>query len=113
VPGLAINPLTPLTDLSYLPPYLKFIILLSTEPDTRGMAFLPEVLEKLRQGRQTPGLEDVEWVVDGGVGPDNLAEVIQAGADTVVIGRAVFKNDAVADNLKEIRERIAAAGQGM
>lgn len=109
VPGLALNPITPLPDLSYLLPFLKFIILLSTEPDTRGTAFLPEVLEKLRQGRQTPGLEDVEWVIDGGVGPDNLAAVIRAGADTVVIGRAVFKNDAVASNLKEFREIITAA----
>lgn len=103
-PGLAVNPITPLPDLNYLSPYLKFVILLSTEPEDAGCPFLPEVLEKLRQAKGHPAYQEIEWVVDGGVGVDNLAEIVQAGADTVVIGRAVFADGNITGNLHKFRE---------
>jgi len=63
--GLAFNPATPLPDLTYLLPYLSFVVILTTEPELPNSPFLPEVLEKVRRGRQAKGQEGIEWVVDG------------------------------------------------
>jgi len=109
VPGVALNPLTPLPDLRYLAPYLHFVILLTTEPEDVNCPFLPEILDKLRSGKQSPGLEKLEWVIDGGVGPGNLAEVVLAGADTVVVGRSTFQGDDISVNISRMRTIIQEA----
>ena len=50
-----------------------------------------------------PGADQLEWVVDGGVSLENLPDVVAAGADTVVVGRAAFKGGDVKKNLEEMR----------
>ena len=105
--GIAFNPATPLPDLHYLLPYLSFIVILTTEPEYPDSPFLPEVLSKVRLGKSDAALHGIEWVVDGGITPDNLPRVLQAGADTVVIGRAVFKNGEIQHNIQALRSAIS------
>lgn len=102
--GIALNPATPLPDLRYLRPYLSFVLVLTTEPEGPVCPFLPEVLAKVRTGKQTAGLKGIEWVADGGINPQNLAEVVQAGVDTIVVGRAIFQDDRIAANVRALRE---------
>ncbi len=101
--GLAFNPATPIPDLSYLAPYLSFIVVLTTEPEIPDCPFLPEVLEKVREGKQAAGQKRCEWVVDGGVNAENLSQIQKAGADVVVVGRAVFKDRKIAENMAALR----------
>ena len=103
--GLAVNPKTPLPDLTFLQPYLSFLVILTTEPEGPDCPFLLPVLEKVRRGKEDPYLKDMEWVVDGGVNADNIAEVAQAGADTVVVGRGAFQDDDVKHNLRNLRKK--------
>lgn len=105
--GIALNPATPLPDLVYLRPYLDFVLILTSEPEPPDCPFLPTVLEKVCRGKQQPGLEGVEWVVDGGINVQNLSQVVAAGADTLVIGRAIFKDNAVLANLYRIRQILS------
>ena len=102
-PGLAFNPATPIPDLDYLSPYLSFLIILTTEPEGPDCPYLPHILDKVRQGKGNPTLKDLEWVVDGGVDSGNIAEVISAGADTVVVGRSVFKNNKIQENITALK----------
>jgi ribulose-phosphate 3-epimerase len=104
IAGLAFNPATPLPDLSYLFPYLRFVIVLTTEPEGPDCPYLPSVLEKVRHGKEQPSLKGLEWVVDGGVSPDNIGEVLSVGADTVVVGRSAFKNGQIQENIRSLRE---------
>lgn len=104
--GIAFNPATPVPDLTYLKPYLSFVLILTTEPELPDCPFLPEVLEKVRQGKQTKGLDGIEWVVDGGINSENLASVIAVGADTVVVGRSVFKENKIAENIQKLRDSV-------
>ena len=101
--GLAFYPATPLPDLAYLLPYLSFAVILTTEPELPDAPFLPEVLDKVRKGKQARGLEEIEWVVDGGVSVETLPEVLQAGVDTVVVGRAAFQNGTISENMAALR----------
>ncbi len=104
--GLALNPATPLPVLSYLNPYLSFVVILTTEPENPDCPFLPETLDKVRVGKVTPGLEHVEWVVDGGIQPENIVQAAQAGADTVVVGRAVFTEGEISRNIRALRQAL-------
>lgn len=104
--GIAFNPATPLPDLSYLLPYLSFVVILTTEPEYQDCPFLPEVLEKVRTGRQSSPMEQVEWVVDGAVSPQNLPGIVAAGASTVVVGRSVFHDGKIKENLAALRAAI-------
>lgn len=101
--GIAFNPATPVPELTYLFPYLSFIVVLTTEPEVPDCPYLPEVLDKVRQGKNTRGLEGIEWVVDGGVSAGNLTDVMAAGADTVVIGRSVFRDNKIKENMANLR----------
>ncbi|MBE7433079.1 MAG: ribulose-phosphate 3-epimerase [Anaerolineales bacterium] len=101
--GLAFNPATPIPDLSYLVPYLSFIVVLTTEPEMPDCPFLPEVLEKVREGKQAAGQRRCEWVVDGGVSAENLSQIQKAGADTIVVGRTVFKEGKITENMAALR----------
>lgn len=103
--GLAFNPATPLPDLGFLSPYLSFLVILTTEPEGPDCSFLPPVLEKVRQGKKDPDLKALEWVVDGGVNTENIARVVQAGANTVVVGRGVFQDGMIQKNLRLLQEQ--------
>jgi ribulose-phosphate 3-epimerase len=101
--GIALNPSTQLPDLSYLLPYLSFVVVLTTEPEAGSGLFLREVLKKVCAGKGLPGLEKVEWVVDGGVRSENIKQIAAAGTDTVVIGRAIFEDRRIAENVSALR----------
>ncbi len=97
--GLTINPETP-TDA--LKPYLDkvdMILLMSVEPGSGGQQYLPESTERIREVRrmiETSG-RDIDLEVDGGIRLTNLKEVLDAGANVIVAGSAIFKGDITAN----------------
>ncbi len=105
--GVALNPATPLDTLEYILPEVDMVLLMSVNPGFGGQKFIPYTLEKIRRLRsmiQEKGLSaDIE--VDGGVGPGNIQEVLEAGANIVVAGSAVFKGDA-AENVRRMLELL-------
>src|SRR3989304_4153949 len=93
--GLAINPPTPVSALETILPELDIVTVMSVNPGFGGQAFIPESIEKIAAVRRmidTSG-SVVELEVDGGVTSDNAAAVIEAGADILVAGAAVFGGD--------------------
>ena len=94
--GLAFNPATPLTWLTYVIDRLDLVLIMSVNPGFGGQPFIPYTLDKLRVARmevdaaiQRTGRE-ILLEVDGGVKADNIAEIAAAGADTFVAGSAIF-----------------------
>lgn len=101
--GVALNPATPLETLDYILPEVDMVLLMSVNPGFGGQKFIPYTLEKMRrlcQMLRSRGL-DVDIEVDGGVGPENVREVLAAGANIIVAGSAVFKGDA-AENVRRM-----------
>jgi len=103
VAGLAFNPATALPDLRYLLPFLSFVVILTTEPESQDAPFLPEVLGKINSAKQFTQLKKIEWVVDGGICPENLNMVLKAGAETVVVGRSIFRRGRIKQNVEALR----------
>ena len=100
--GVALNPATPLETVRYILPKVDMLLIMTVNPGFGGQKFIPYTLEKIKKLRgmlNEAGLStDIE--VDGGVNAANVREVLDAGANVIVAGSAVFKNDAAA-NTKE------------
>jgi len=90
--GVSLNPATPLEELDYILDELDLVLIMSVNPGFGGQAFIPSALRKIRELRQR--IDDrklnVEIEVDGGVKPENAAEIAGAGADILVAGSAVY-----------------------
>ena len=94
--GISINPET---DVKELMPYLEdadMILEMSVHPGFGGQKFIPETLEKIRAVRNMLNKKnlDTDIQVDGGIYVENVREVLDAGANIIVAGSAVFRGDA-------------------
>jgi ribulose-phosphate 3-epimerase len=69
------------------------VLVMSVFPGFGGQKFIPEVLDKVKRFRYlaTQAGRDIDIEIDGGVSPENIAEVKRAGANVIVAGSAVFK----------------------
>jgi ribulose-phosphate 3-epimerase len=103
--GVAINPSTPASTLSEVLGSLQLVLVMTVNPGFGGQGFIPETLSKIRQIRhaiEEHGL-DCEIEVDGGINHQTARSVVEAGANVLVCGTAVF----------ESKDGIAAAIQGL
>jgi ribulose-phosphate 3-epimerase len=90
--GVAINPATPATAISEVLASVQLVLVMTVNPGFGGQEFIPETLHKIRQVRhaiQQQGLE-CEVEVDGGINEETAPLVVEAGADVLVAGSAVF-----------------------
>jgi ribulose-phosphate 3-epimerase len=90
--GVALNPATSLETLGVVLEIVDFVLIMTVNPGFGGQTFIPYTLQKVRQlaqARRERGL-DFRIEVDGGLTPDNVAEVVRAGADWIVAGSSVF-----------------------
>jgi ribulose-phosphate 3-epimerase len=105
--AVTVNPATPLTDIEFIIPYVDMVLLMSVNPGFGGQKFIPEVLAKIRSLKKMmkEKSSQAEIQVDGGVNVDNVAEVVSAGADIVVMGSAFYNSDDYSRTVETIRER--------
>ena len=113
--GLVLNPATPLAWLDHVMDKLDLVMLMSVNPGFGGQSFIASTLPKLREARlridahMRNGGRAIRLEVDGGVKPDNVAQIAAAGADTFVAGSAIFSRPDYAATIRAMREAIAAA----
>jgi ribulose-phosphate 3-epimerase len=90
--GVALNPHTPVGDLTDILHDIDLVCMMSVNPGFGGQKFIPHTLEKTRQLRKmiTDRGLNVHIEIDGGVTADNAAEILAAGADVLVAGNTVF-----------------------
>jgi ribulose-phosphate 3-epimerase len=108
--GLVLNPATPVEVLDYVLEELDMVLLMSVNPGFGGQAFIPSALDKLRVVRKRIDAtgKQIRLEIDGGVKPDNIAEIAAAGADTFVAGSAIFGQKDYADVVKRMKDAVAA-----
>jgi ribulose-phosphate 3-epimerase len=90
--GVALNPATPLATLDEILPELDYVLVMSVNPGFGGQKFIPGALDKIRRLRriiQDRGLK-TQIEVDGGVDAGNIRALVEAGAEVLVAGSAVF-----------------------
>jgi ribulose-phosphate 3-epimerase len=111
-PGVVINPATPVMMISEVLSKVDHVLVMSVNPGFGGQAFIPEVAEKIRDLRDIRHRRhhDYRIEVDGGIGPENVAEVVRAGAQILVAGTSVFHT---ADPAAAVRHLKKLAGEAL
>lgn len=99
--GIVINPETPVEAIK---PYLSMVdmvLIMSVHPGFGGQKYIPEATDKIRQARKLIDETgyNIDLEVDGGVNLSNVKEVLEAGANVIVAGSAVFGNN-ITDSVK-------------
>jgi len=107
--GLVFNPAEPLDVLDWLIDDIDLILIMSVNPGFGGQGFIDSALRKVEQARkriQASG-RDIRLEVDGGIKPDNIRRVADAGADTFVAGSAIFGQPDYAAVVRAMRQALA------
>jgi ribulose-phosphate 3-epimerase len=104
--GLVFNPATPLDVLEWTVDKLDLVLIMSVNPGFGGQGFIDSALRKCEAARRIieASGRDIRLEVDGGIKPDNIRRVADAGADTFVAGSAIFGQPnykAVIDAMRE------------
>ena len=109
-PGVALNPATPLSVLDHILEDLDYVLLMSVNPGFGGQAFIDSALDKLHAVRQRIDAtgKPIRLQVDGGVKPENIGAIADAGADTFVAGSAIFGQSDYAAVIARMREAVAS-----
>ncbi|HYZ05657.1 MAG TPA: ribulose-phosphate 3-epimerase [Rubrobacter sp.] len=102
--GVALNPTTPPETIEWALPYLDFVLVMSVNPGFGGQAFIPEMAEKVRRLRE---MTDLPIEVDGGITVETAPPMVEAGAQVLIAGSAVYKGEPV----REMRKIIEAGRQ--
>lgn len=110
-PGVVINPATPVEVLIPILGMVHHVLVMSVNPGFGGQSFIPYSINKIRrlkELRQELGLS-YRIEVDGGVAHDTIAMVVEAGAELLVAGSAVFSGDRAEQNARELLEMAQQA----
>ena len=108
-PGVTLNPATPLVALEEILPYVDLVLIMSINPGFGGQSYIPTSTDKIRRLRAMLDAigSAAELEVDGGIKPDNAAEVAAAGASLLVAGSAIFGGPrSVAENIAVFRAAL-------
>lgn len=108
--GVALNPATAPTAIEYILPMVDLVLVMTVNPGFGGQAFIPEMLPKIQAVKKMLDrrgfCSDIQ--VDGGINRDTAAAVVQAGANILVAGSAIFGASDITAAVQEIRK--AASG---
>jgi ribulose-phosphate 3-epimerase len=108
-PGITLNPGTPLSSLEEVIPLVGEVLVMSVNPGFGGQSFIPLAIDKVRRLRAILDERNptCRLQVDGGIKPSNIRGLIDAGADTFVVGSAVYSPDRpVAVAVAELRAAV-------
>jgi ribulose-phosphate 3-epimerase len=103
-PAIAMNPETPVSILRYFTDTIKQFTILSVEPGKQGNPFIPGSIERVKTLRNMAPNATIE--VDGGINATNAAALLEAGADCLAVGSALFETE----NIKTNYQTIESAG---
>ncbi|GAC1678515.1 MAG: ribulose-phosphate 3-epimerase [Steroidobacteraceae bacterium] len=115
--GLVFNPATPLDALEWSIDKIDLVLIMSVNPGFGGQSFIDSALRKTEQARGLIDAErarsgrDIRLEVDGGIKPDNIRLVADAGADTFVAGSAIFGKPDYRAVIDAMRAALAGAGR--
>ena len=107
--GVALNPATPIETIKYVLEDVDMVLLMSVNPGFGGQSYIPVVTEKIKELKALIDKMnlDIDIEVDGGVKPSNIAEVVNAGANVIVAGSAIFNAGNIDEAVKSLRENAS------
>jgi len=103
--GVSINPNTPIEKISFLLDRIDDVLIMSVFPGLGGQKFIPESLNRIKRVRElrTETRTNFTISVDGGICPANCQAVIEAGADMLIAGSAIFKSNDYTQTVRQLK----------
>lgn len=111
-PGVTLNPATPLVLLEEIIDQVELVLVMSVDPGLGGQEFIPASYERIRRLRQMVDERGLrcQIEVDGGINGNTIVGVVEAGADVLVVGAAVFSHQ---DGVEAAMQRLQTALESM
>lgn len=108
--GVVLNPATPISTIKHIISDVDMVLLMSVNPGFGGQSFIEETIEKIKELRKLIDEKNLDVLieVDGGVKSSNIRRIVEAGADVLVAGSAIF-GDNIDNSVRELRK--AAEGK--
>jgi len=106
--GIALNPATPISLIKHLINEVDMVLIMSVNPGFGGQKYIHYASDKIKEVKELSCKSNPELLieVDGGIDENNILEVVHAGANVIVAGSAVFKNDELEKNINKLRSRL-------
>ncbi len=106
--GVSLNPATPLDVLEYVIKDIDLILIMSVNPGFGGQSFIATMIDKIKDARQLIDKykPDIILEVDGGIKLNNVRDIVDAGADLIVAGSAIFGAEDITERTKEFNKLI-------
>lgn len=104
--GVSINPATNVKDIYYLLNLVDLVLVMSVNPGFGGQKFIESSIEKINYLNMIKKEKDYKFLVevDGGININTASNVVKSGADILVAGSAVFKNNEIEHNIDELQQ---------
>ncbi len=104
--GVALNPATPVSSLRDILEKVDLVLIMSVNPGFGGQKFIPDCTRRIREVREmAASLKKSLYIeVDGGIDTDTASSVVQAGANVLVAGTAIFHQKDISDAVVRLRK---------
>ncbi|MEG1255241.1 ribulose-phosphate 3-epimerase [Clostridium sp.] len=104
--GIALNPGTPVSVIENLIPDLDMVLIMSVNPGFGGQKYIGYCGEKIARVKELKDKynKDLYIQVDGGIDANNIHKVVECGANSIVAGSAVFKNNEIEKNIASLKK---------
>lgn len=105
-PGAVLNPATPVAALADVLDKADFVLVMSVNPGFGGQKFIPNALRKMEQLRELRSRHNLNFQieVDGGIGPENVADAVRSGAEILVVGTSIFHAPNVGERFRQLKQ---------
>ena len=107
--GVALNPATSIESIKHIIEDVDMVLIMTVNPGFGGQSFIESMLEKIKELKQL--IDDknlnVDIQVDGGIKPDNIHKVVEAGANIIVAGSAIFNSENIDETVSLMRKKAS------
>lgn len=103
--GIALNPATPVSNIKNILPIVDMVLIMSVNPGFGGQKYIPYTSLKIQEVKKMCEAigKDMMIQVDGGVDSNNIKKIVESGANVLVAGSAIFRNNNIEENVKVLR----------
>lgn len=107
--GVALNPATSIESIKHIIEDVDMVLIMTVNPGFGGQSFIESMLEKIKELKQL--IDDknlnVDIQVDGGIKPDNIHKIVEAGANIIVAGSAIFNSENIEETVSLMRKNAS------
>lgn len=107
--GVALNPATPIETIKHVLQDVDMVLIMTVNPGFGGQSFIESMIEKIKELKQIIDEKNlnVDIQVDGGIKPSNINQVVEAGANVIVAGSAIFNSENIEETVKLMRKNAS------